>query len=124
MMVPQPVVRLGSEFLGDPVQFVATFWPQYSLASYQRQILYSLTTNTETGVHSANQMGKSFTAVLAAIWWFTAAKSKVVTLSTTNACKRASCGARSANWSAPLALGGRRVRFRLRRNRLGTALSG
>ena len=83
MTVPRPVVRLWSEFVGDPVQFVATFWPQYRLASYQRQILYSLTTNTETWVHSANEMGKSFTAALAAIWWFTTRKSKVVTLSTT-----------------------------------------
>lgn len=77
------LVRIWSQFLHDPIKFVEVFWPQFTLAPYQQEILRSLTVNTETWVHSANEMGKSFTAALAALWWFSTRKSKVITLSTT-----------------------------------------
>ena len=80
---PTSDLRPFSAFLYDPVAFVAAFWPQFTLAPYQEQILRSLVANTETWVHSANEMGKSFTAALAALWWFSTRRSKVVTLSTT-----------------------------------------
>lgn len=76
-------VEQWSTFVSDPCAFVGRFWPHITLAPYQQRILESVRDNTETWVHSANEMGKSFIAALTAIWWFSTRKSKVVTISTT-----------------------------------------
>lgn len=78
------LTEFWSEFVHDPIKFVATFWPNFTLAPYQQEILRSVASgHTETWVHSANEMGKSFVAALTAVWWFASRPSKVVTVSTT-----------------------------------------
>jgi len=62
----------------DPCGFVHRFWPHVGLAPYQREILESVRDNAETWVHSANKMGKSFVAALAAVWWFTTRRGRVI----------------------------------------------
>ena len=62
----------------DPCGFTAKFWPHVRLAPYQCEILHSVRDNAETWVHSANKMGKSFVAALAAVWWFSTRRSRVV----------------------------------------------
>src|SRR5579885_823776 len=83
VQVQERLARRWAEYRVDPVLFVGTFWPDTRLTSYQVQILESVRDNNETWVHSANQMGKTFIAALAALWWFLTRKSKVVTSSTT-----------------------------------------
>ena len=62
----------------DPCGFAAKFWPGLRLAPYQCEILHSVRDNAETWVHAANKMGKSFVAALAAVWWFSTRRSRVV----------------------------------------------
>jgi len=76
-------IRIWTEFVSEPTTFVERFWPHVILAPYQRAILESVRDNPETWVYSANEMGKSFVAALAALWWFFTRKSKVVASSTT-----------------------------------------
>jgi hypothetical protein len=78
----EDIVEVWSKYVNDPVAFVEQFWPNVKLAPYQVAILESVRDNDETWVHSANEMGKTFVAALAAIWWFATRKSKVVTSST------------------------------------------
>ncbi|HUY34666.1 MAG TPA: hypothetical protein VMV69_18115 [Pirellulales bacterium] len=80
---PPELIRIWIEFIDEPTKFVERFWPAITLAPYQRAILESVRDNPETWVHSANEMGKSFVAALAAIWWFSTREAKVVTSSTT-----------------------------------------
>jgi hypothetical protein len=73
--------ELWLRFRSDPCFFVGHFWSHIKLARYQADILCSVVDNTETWVHSANEMGKSLCAALATIWWFATRKSKVITIS-------------------------------------------
>jgi len=77
------LIRLWTEFIDEPTTFVERFWPHVALTAYQRAILESVRDNPETWVYSANEMGKSFVAALAALWWFFTRESKVVASSTT-----------------------------------------
>ena len=54
------------------------FWPRLRLAPYQCEILESVRDHAETWVHSANKMGKSFVAALAAVWWFGTRRGRVI----------------------------------------------
>lgn len=73
--------ELWLRFRSDPCLFVGHFWGHIRLARYQAQILESVRDNTETWVHSANEMGKSLCAALTTLWWFATRKSKVITIS-------------------------------------------
>ena len=64
----QPSVVLPA--FADPVVFVRTFWPQFTLYGKQREILYSLRDNYETIVPAGNELGKDFIAGLAVLWFF------------------------------------------------------
>lgn len=83
MQVQEKLARRWAEYRQDPVLFVRTFWPEFRLAPYQKQILESVRDNNETWVPSANKMGKTFIAAQTALWWFLTRNSKVVTSSTT-----------------------------------------
>ncbi|HEV7225554.1 MAG TPA: hypothetical protein VGN42_22805 [Pirellulales bacterium] len=70
-------------YVSDPCGFAARFWPRLRLTPYQRRILESVRDNGETWVHSANKMGKSFVAALAAVWWFATRPGRVMTTART-----------------------------------------
>ena len=79
--IPAAAQLLLDEWAGhasDPCGFAARFWPQVRLTPYQCEILASVRDNAETWVHSANKMGKSFVAALAAVWWFGTRRGRVV----------------------------------------------
>jgi hypothetical protein len=59
-----------SRFRRDPAEFVRHFWPEMLLAPYQAAILESFRDNPETWVQSANEIGKSRVAAIAALWAF------------------------------------------------------
>lgn len=83
MTVNDRTAEFWGQFLHDPIKFVDTFWPlrECPIAPYQAGILRSVAKNTETWVHSAHEMGKSYTASLAALWWFCTRPSKIIIIS-------------------------------------------
>lgn len=81
MTAREQAKELWLRFRSDPCLFVGHFWSHIKLARYQAEILESVRDNTETWVHSANEMGKSLCAALTTLWWFATRKSKVITIS-------------------------------------------
>jgi len=59
-----------SERFADPVEFCKIFWPQFTLYSKQREIMYSVRDNYETIVPAGNELGKDFISGLIVLWFF------------------------------------------------------
>ncbi len=69
-------------WLNDPLAFMHYFWPDSVVYDKQEEILLSVRDNIETYVHAAHEMGKSWTAAHAVLWFFcTRFPAKVVTSS-------------------------------------------
>ncbi len=66
----------------QPVKFVKWLWPDVTLYSHQREIMYSVVDNVETLVPAGNMLGKDFTAALTVLFFFlTRSPVRVVTTS-------------------------------------------
>ncbi len=73
-------------WLDDPLSWVHTFWPHIRLYDKQEEILLSVRDNPETFVYSGNEMGKTFVAALAAMYFFlTHDPARVIVTSSTEA---------------------------------------
>ncbi len=83
MSEPEPFPQEAiAEWLNDPLAFIHYFWPDAVLYDKQQEILLSVRDNIETYVHAAHEMGKSWTAAHAVLWFFcTRFPAKVVTSS-------------------------------------------
>lgn len=75
-----------TDFSRDPLAFVELCWPHISLISKQAEILESFRDNRETFVPSGAELGKTFLAALAALWFFlTRQPSRVIIISPSRA---------------------------------------
>jgi hypothetical protein len=72
-----------AKYRSDPLAFVADYWPAQRLAPYQGAILESVAANPETFVYSGHKLGKTFTAAMAALWFFLTRKSRVYLIART-----------------------------------------
>lgn len=72
-----------AEYRRNPVAFVRDFWPSQKLAGYQARILDSVADNPETFCYSGHKLGKTFTAAVAALWFFLTRKGRVYLIART-----------------------------------------
>lgn len=115
---------LWLRFRNDPCFFVGYFWSHLRLAPYQAAILESVRDNTETWVHSANEMGKSLCAALTTMWWFATRKSKVITISPSQEQLEAILWAEIDSLLRTAHIGGRKFSFGFERTHLKLRLPG
>lgn len=68
-------------FRSDPCGFAKALWPRLVLTEYQERILKSLVVTPEVWVRSANGVGKTLVAAIAAVWFFSTRTGIVVAIS-------------------------------------------
>lgn len=61
-----------SRYAADPLAFVRDHWPAVRLYDRQQEVLLAVRDSPRVYLSSAHQMGKDFTAALAAVWYFSA----------------------------------------------------